>query len=122
MSKSSSPVGDSAAATATVDFETRFDVLSSPLRRTVVSILHDAQVTTRGELTEAVAQAQDETTTGSDLSTRRRVRFSLAHNHLPRLAEAGLVEYDVETVAATARLDELADASADERRVPGPRL
>lgn len=109
MSKSSSPLSDHGPTSAsTVDFETRFDVRSNSLRRTVIAVLHDAQVLTRGELTEAVAETVDETTSGSDRQTRRRVRFSLAHNHLPRMEEAGIVEFDKKTVAATARLNELA--------------
>ncbi|WP_158058245.1 DUF7344 domain-containing protein [Halorussus halophilus] len=115
MSKSSSPSSGHRPGTgSTVDFETRFDVRSNSLRRTVISVLHEAQVLTRGELTEAVAETVDETTEGSDRQTRRRVRFSLAHNHLPRMEEAGIVEFDRKTVAATPRLDELASPRIDE--------
>lgn len=35
----------------------------------------------------------------------RRIRIALHHNHLPKLADAGVITYDDETVTATDALE-----------------
>jgi len=76
-----------------------FDILSSPRRRYVLYFLrtepNPIQLT---ELAEHVAAWENDTTV-EELSTqqRKRVYVSLYQTHLPKLAEAGLVEYDEES-------------------------
>lgn len=53
----------------------------------------DADVVTLDEVTDHVATWEAEWK-GSTGETRKRICTSLHHNHLPRLAEAGLIEYD----------------------------
>jgi len=73
-----------------------FDILSSPRRRYVLYFLrtepNPIQLT---DLAEHVA-AWENNTTVEELSTqqRKRVYVSLYQTHLPKLADAGLVEYD----------------------------
>ena len=76
-----------------------FDILSSPRRRYVLYFLrtepNPIQLT---DLAEHVAAWENDTTVEA-LSTqqRKRVYVSLYQTHLPKLAEAGLVNYDEET-------------------------
>lgn len=89
-----------------------FALLSSPRRRRVVRylLLNDGEVSS-GTLVDAIAAL--EAAPGSDspeTGDRKSVYVSLRQTHLPRLAEAGVVEYDPEedTVRPTARLSLLA--------------
>lgn len=84
--------------------EATFDLLSSSVRRTLVVTLRESGTVGRDELTETLAAAEADG--GED--ARRRIRIALHHNHLPRLADAGLVVYDDETVTPTNRLEALA--------------
>jgi len=76
-----------------------FDILSSPRRRYVLYFLrtepNPIQLT---DLAEHVAAWENDTTV-EELSTqqRKRVYVSLYQTHLPKLAEAGLVNYDEES-------------------------
>lgn len=79
--------------------DTTFDLLASPVRREVIAILDDEDAVARDRLTEELAADED---------ARRRLRIALHHNHLPKLADAGLVTYDEETVTPTDRLDRVA--------------
>lgn len=83
--------------------ETTFDVLSSPVRREIITTLSESGSVARDQLTETLARAD-----GADQDARRRIRIALHHNHLPRLADAGLVVYDDEAVTATNRLETVA--------------
>lgn len=91
-----------------------FDILSSPRRRYVLYFLRSEpnpiQLT---ELAEHVAAWENDTTVEA-LSTqqRKRVYVSLYQTHLPKLAEAGLVDYDeesgdVETASKATEIDPL---------------
>jgi hypothetical protein len=90
-----------------------FDLLSSSVRRTLVTILHESGSVERNRLTEALAAAETDADEAADEAARRRIRISLHHNHLPRLANEGWVVYDDETVAPTNRLDEAATELAN---------
>ncbi|USZ68612.1 helix-turn-helix domain-containing protein [Halorussus salilacus] len=97
-----------------MDTETTFDILNDPVRRNVIAILHDSGPITRAQLAAELSEAMDdaagpETARGAG---PRQLRISLHHNHLPRLADAGVVEYDGDGVAATSALDRLAGALA----------
>lgn len=97
-----------------MDTETTFDILSSPVRRNVIAILHDSGPITRTELAARLADAMDDAA-GAEAArgaSPRQLRISLHHNHLPRLADAGVVEYDDDGVTATSALERLAGALA----------
>jgi hypothetical protein len=94
-----------------MDIETTFDILSSSVRRTIIAVLHETDSIERRQLTATLAALQtDGGGENSIAETRRRIRISLHHNHLPRLADGDLIAYDDETVSATAELDEIAQA------------
>ncbi|MFC7155361.1 hypothetical protein ACFQPA_07825 [Halomarina halobia] len=90
--------------------DTAFDLVADAHRRVVLYHLIDGDGTaTRRELVERIAsweEARD--SDDSPEGIRRRVAINLAHVHLPKLSEAGIVEYDArgEDVA-------LADGAAD---------
>lgn len=86
--------------------ETTFDLLSSVVRRELITTLHESGSVPRSRLTEMLASAEADG--DADEDSRRRMRIALHHNHLPKLAEAGLVNYDDEEVTGTSRLDALA--------------
>ncbi|WP_276278901.1 DUF7344 domain-containing protein [Halorussus caseinilyticus] len=99
-----------------MDFETAFDLLSNEHRRLVVAALDETGPVSRRQLTtELLARLE---TGDSDRTTRRQLRIALHHNHLPRLADAGVVKYDDGTVVPSPKLstvrDWLEDANRDE--------
>lgn len=91
-----------------MDIETTFDLLSSSVRRAIVRVLRESNSVTRERLTARLAgsEANDD----DSVAERRRIRIALHHNHLPKLAEAGLITYDDETVTATAKLEQVAQS------------
>lgn len=102
-----------------------FALLSSARRRRVVRylLLNDGEVSS-GTLVDAIAAL--EAAPGSDrpeAADRKSVYVSLRQTHLPRLAEAGVVEYDrdEDTVRPTGRLSLLAPPlrAVDELSPPG---
>ncbi len=75
-----------------------FRCLANQRRRLVVSVLdQDSQPVTLSDLAKRVAARTDETPTagGTDAAVER-IRTSLHHVHLPKLVEAGIVDYDIE--------------------------
>ena len=93
-----------------MDFETASELLADDYRRAIVETLHDDSPISRGRLTDRLAARGVHGDGGTesdrpDPATRYRIRVTLHHDHLPRLADAGLVEYDDELVAATPELD-----------------
>lgn len=82
-------------SSVTDDLDTVFELLSDARRRHLLYYLFalDGSVV---EL-EAVANAvyrYETAETGADDRTRETVRVDLHHSHLPRLADAGIVDYD----------------------------
>lgn len=75
-----------------------FDVLSSARRRYVLHLLKTEGPMELTELAEHVA-AQENDTTVEDLTKqqRKRVYVSLYQTHVPKLEDAGLVDYDQDT-------------------------
>lgn len=99
---------DGAVAEPAIDLDTRFDILSNPHRRALIAILDETPTLTRHELTTRLVATITDTTSQPTSEKRRQLRIALQHNHLPRLADACLIEYDTETVAATSTLPAVA--------------
>lgn len=89
--------------------ETVLRLIADTTNRAVLTALDDAA---RGlsvtELAERIGSTE-----------RERTVVSLHHNHLPRLDEAGLIEYDREECVATAAIDSGADPEWTELEVLG---
>ena len=109
MSDSISEI-DTDVADSALDRDTRFDVLSHQHRRTIITLLAETQTLTRGELTTQLAAAVTGTAAQPTAEHRRQLRIALHHNHLPKLADAGLIEYEDDTVTATSTLIAVADS------------
>jgi|SRR6056297_1892821 len=76
-----------------LDVDVAFDLLSNARRRGVLYALERDGATTVGELAPRIAAWQ---APNGDPSPEQ-VRTSLVHAHLPRLDEAGVVDYEPET-------------------------
>jgi predicted transcriptional regulator len=86
-----------------------FDVLSNARRRFVLAALLTADRSlSHSELATDVVRWETEmaSTTGTP-TERRDVEISLVHSHLPKMADAGVIDYDPD--AGTVRLDGRAD-------------
>ena len=96
MSSKASIGGDSERGPLTDIPEECYDVLRHPRRIRILATLGARRTRlSLMELTTAIVENEDlDVPTGK---ARYDVRISLVHNHLPRLAEYGLVEFDTET-------------------------
>jgi len=78
--------------------ETLFDLLQNRHRRYALYSLdgNEDTVVTLSELTEEVLDWERRMNAGKESTAEleTRIRVSLHHTHLPKMAEAGLVEYD----------------------------
>lgn len=90
-----------------------FEVLKSPRRRYALYYLRQQnRPVDLSEITEQVAAWENRTTTDAlETEQRKRVYISLYQTHLPKLADAGIVEYDrnrgvVELSQSARELDE----------------
>lgn len=92
-----------------MDSERVFDLLRHDYRHAIVAILHETSPIARQKLVATLAARGfgmvDDAEGRTELTAHRRIRIALHHNHLPRLDEAGVVEYDDEMVAATPELE-----------------
>lgn len=85
------------AVTATPEFsvDSLFEILADPGRRFVLTYVLEADdFVSCSELVDHVVDATDHSMTDSEF--RRRVTAELTHIHLPRLHEAGLIEYNIQ--------------------------
>ncbi|RKD93356.1 DUF7344 domain-containing protein [Halopiger aswanensis] len=75
-----------------------FTLLADTDRRRVVAALleTETETTTIDALSERLADArrQDDTVAESDTDRFERTKIGLLHDHLPRLADHGVLEYD----------------------------
>lgn len=76
--------------------ETACDSLAHPYRRHLLRYLtlNKYMVTVEDIAEEIAAQDQDKKRAAVTEDERKRVQLHLFHNHLPRLRDAGLVDYD----------------------------
>lgn len=83
--------------TAVLSKDAIFDILKNRRRRLVLEFLRDRQASTLPDVAEHVAALEN----GKDVgrltpSERKRVYVGLYQCHVPRLADAGVVDYDAE--------------------------
>lgn len=91
-------------------------VLSDPRRRAVVRTLAAGQGVAMVD--ELVARLDgDEATDGGQTTRAESIRIGLAHNHLPLMADVGVVEYEEGLVRLTARWRTVAAVDAATKRV-----
>ena len=82
----------------------RFDVLSHARRRAVLAVLADRTTPIAVEaLADAVAEHEAADATRVSASEREAVHVTLHHVHLPKLDEAGAVDYQREARTVTPR-------------------
>lgn len=85
--------------TASLDPDVAFRIVSSARRRHLVRALEetDAEAIDVSELAALVAATEYGLETDAlDADQRKRVYVSLYQTHLPRMADLGLIEYDVD--------------------------
>jgi DNA-binding transcriptional ArsR family regulator len=88
-----------------LDDEERRNLLSSPARRAVLTVLaRNPSTMTLADLASELAATGRNASEDAD---RHDLEVVLHHNHLPRLAEAGLVEYDPGANSVRPRTDRL---------------
>lgn len=105
-----------------VNTDALFDLLSDTRRRYVLSYLHgtDGDV---AELSELVDWVMRQEADGGDDDRYESVAVALHHTHLPRLAESGVLDYDVQSQtvhyrgqSAVERMEALVEGIEDDRR------
>ena len=109
--------GDLAEPRPPLEPDERFHLLQNERRRSVIEYLRDADTNEDGhvwmrDIAERVAAWENDTSVAQLSSTeRQRVYIPLYQNHLPKLDEAGVIEYNQSrgTVTPTDRVDELAE-------------
>jgi hypothetical protein len=88
-----------------VNAEERQYLLSSPARRAALAVLaENASTMTLADLASKMAATGGDASVDEDV---RDLKLVLHHNHLPRLAEAGLVEYDASANSVRPRTERL---------------
>ncbi|WP_158056843.1 DUF7344 domain-containing protein [Halorussus halophilus] len=94
------------------ELDTLFTTLADEQRRILVSYLADAPTDTFS-LDELVTALGRRTKGEHGTSDRRNIEIDLRHKQLPKLAEAGIVEYDVDEQVVQYRPSESSVATAD---------
>jgi len=93
-----------------LELDTVLDVCEHPHRRAVLAALAEnhQSISVNALATAIVEHDQDRLVTDDSGETLTQIRVGLHHAHLPKLDEAGLIEYNSERqlVKPTARLDE----------------
>ena len=133
------PIDEPAESSTTLDADERFHLLQNQRRRQVLRYLQDADTDPESDtddgrvwmrdIAEQVAAWEHDTTVAQLSSTQRqRVYIPLYQNHLPKLDDAGVIDYDQSrgVVVPTDRADRLAqflaraDSNSDaDDRSPG---
>ncbi|MFC4548959.1 MULTISPECIES: DUF7344 domain-containing protein [Halorussus] len=87
-------VGGSLGATPSERIDSACSLLAHSRRRVVLYALRGCETVAVDELVDAILR--DEGTTAATDQKRERVLTSLYHKHLPKLADAGVIDYDFE--------------------------
>ncbi len=91
------PADDGSGGEATeLPLDTVFDIIRNERRRLVVKYLEDVESrTTLSDLTEHIAAIENDTTVDAlSAQQRKRVYVGLYQCHLPKMADAGVLEFD----------------------------
>lgn len=107
--ESLSTVSDSRDSAETTD--ATFDLLADHHRRAVLRYLDEHETTVSlSDLADHLVVEEEGRDTGpiaatgdALLGTRRRVQISLRHTHVPKLADAGVVDFDPDANVVTLR-------------------
>ena len=111
------PVDEPEESHTPLDADERFHLLQNERRRLVIRYLRDAESDAEDgrvwmrDIAEQVAAWEHDTTVAQLTSTeRQRVYIPLYQNHLPKLDDAGIIEYNQSrgVVVPTERVDRLA--------------
>jgi DNA-binding transcriptional ArsR family regulator len=87
------PADDDAAEALPLDVT--FEILKNRRRRLVLEYLRDVEETTIGELAEHIAAIENDTTVQQlNAQQRKRVYIGLYQCHLPKMDDAGVVEFN----------------------------
>ncbi|SEH14743.1 hypothetical protein SAMN04487967_1746 [Natronorubrum sediminis] len=82
--------------TSTTRMEAACSLLSEPERRYVLYQLTDRHGANIDEITDGIAAWKfDADPTTVDEARRQQIYISLVHNHLPRLADYDIIDYDL---------------------------
>lgn len=93
MTSSTTETPNPLSDAAPLDDDTRHGILSSRRRRVLLDVLDGRQTPVDvAALAEAVEAREHDA--GAESKGVQQVAVTLHHNHLPRLAQAGVVEYD----------------------------
>ncbi|WP_049927472.1 DUF7344 domain-containing protein [Halopiger goleimassiliensis] len=87
-----------------------YDLLSHRRRRRLLYLLLETDRRSVENVAHRLAVVESEDSTDAeDEDARRRLAISLHHDHLPRLEEYGIIEYDVDrrTIAVADGFDEI---------------
>lgn len=84
-----------------------FEYLANSRRRYLLQVLADQERCTINELTTYIAKREVDESREGYIDHQRSIAISLVHNHLPRLADGNIIEYDHSSkeVARTERFD-----------------
>jgi DNA-binding transcriptional ArsR family regulator len=83
------------AGEPTISPDVAFDVLRNARRRYVLYFLREKSPRELGDLAERIAARENDTTVeGLSSKQRKSVYTALYQTHLPKLADAGVIEYD----------------------------
>lgn len=102
-----------------MNVETTFDILNHLHRRTIITVLDESPAIARQRLIDRILEQEAENR-DANRTSRRRIRIALHHTHLPKLADAGVLKYDDETVHATPRLQTLIQGLPSQCEPAGP--
>ena len=95
MTQSIREITGEMASTAELNESERHQLLGSERRRTTLEVL-SRRLTPIGLDELAAAVAERETDASSEQHTER-IRISLHHKHLPKMADMGVIDYDEES-------------------------
>jgi hypothetical protein len=79
-----------------LSLDTIFDILSHAHRRRILSYLSQTEddLTTVADLVTVISKHESESETSVQHTQDDAVRVALHHNHLPKLADVGVIEFD----------------------------
>ncbi|ODR80886.1 hypothetical protein BG842_02510 [Haladaptatus sp. W1] len=79
-----------------LSLDTIFDTLSHSYRRLILSYLSQTEndLATIDDLVTVISKHESETETRMQCTQDDTVRVALQHNHLPKLDDAGVIEFD----------------------------